>query len=172
MSDVVTAFCSWCYKRGKHDLLDTHWYTKNEYVCKECECIGVECTACKNMAKGRLTDRQVAQLKKLAGKKGRSWVKRLGDNWKNEYCAQHDGTVPDFKTLTKKVDRLDQYPDLLKSKHVNMTKFGTIAAGTLTTAGIVILTHNHRWRGGCCCRRSRKIGASRCCWYWHCNFYT
>jgi hypothetical protein len=142
MINKKTAYCSWCNKKSKHDLHDTHWYTKNEYVCRNCECIVVECRVpkCKNMAKGRFTEDQVTSLEKQAGKKGRPLIKRLGDKWKNEYCSEHDGTVPDFKALTKKVDRLHQYPELLKSEYVNMKKVGTITGGALTTAGIVTLT--------------------------------
>ncbi|MBT4028990.1 MAG: DUF726 domain-containing protein [Planctomycetes bacterium] len=138
--DTVTAFCSWCYQKGKHDLHDTNWHTKNEYVCRNCECFVVECTACKNMAKGRLTDKQVAQLKKQVGKKGKRRLSALGDNWKNEFCAQHDGTVSDFKELTKRVARLDQYPDSFKPQHTNFKKVGTITAGVITSAGVLAIT--------------------------------
>jgi hypothetical protein len=158
MRNIVTGFCSWCYQKGKHDICDTHWYTKNEYVCRKCGCFVVECTACKNMARGRLTDEQVSQLKKQAGKEGRRWVQTLGDNWKNEYCAQHDGTIPDFKTLSQEVDRLDLYPKLLKSRHVNMKKAGTIAAGALTTAGIVVLTATTGGGGAAAAAAAGKMG--------------
>lgn len=140
MSDIDNVFCSWCYREGKFDLHETHWYTKNEYICRKCKRFVVECTVCENMAKGRFTDKQVAQLEKYAGKKGRSWAMTLGDNWKNWYCAEHDGTVPDFKTLTMKVDTLDQYWKVLESKHRNMKKIGTISGGVLTSAGIVALS--------------------------------
>ena len=158
MSKILTGYCSWCYKKGKHDLHDIHWYTKNEYVCRNCANFVVECTICKNMAKGRFNSTQIVQMDEKAGKKGRSWITKLGDKWKNEYCAQHDGTIPDFKVLTNTVDKLDQYEDLLKSQHVNMKKIGTITAGALTTAGIITLTITTGGGGAAAAAAAGKMG--------------
>lgn len=110
------------------------------------------------MARGRLTDKQVAQLKEQAGEKGRSWLSTLGDNWKNAFCAQHDGTVSDFKVLTKKVARLDQYPNLLKSQHTNFKKVGTVTAGAITTAGVVALTATTGGGGPAAAAAAGKLG--------------
>jgi hypothetical protein len=142
MQDISTGFCSWCFKKGKHDLLESHLHTKNEYVCRNCKNIVVKCTYCNNMAMGRFTNNQVRLLEKNAGEKGRKWIETLSDNWKNECCALHDGTLPDFKVGTKKIDRLNLYSKtiLIKSKHYNMVKVGTMTAGALTTAGVVALT--------------------------------
>ncbi len=140
MTKTVKAYCSWCYKKGKHELCDTHWYSKNEYICENCKSFVVKCVACNEMAKGRFTDKQISELEKLAGDKGRKWISKLSDNWKDMFCAQHNGTISDFKLLTKRVNTLDKYPDLLKAKHINMKKTGTIALGVLTTAGVVAIT--------------------------------
>ena len=152
------AYCSWCYEMGYHDHYDNHWYTKNEYVCRNCGRFVVECTACKNMAKGRLSNEQIKELEKLAGKDGRRWIATLGDKWKNEYCAQHDGTVPDFKSLKKTVQSLDLYPDLLNSKYTNMVKVGSVTAGALTTAGIVALTLTTGGGGAAAAAAAGKMG--------------
>jgi len=140
MTKIVTAYCSWCYTRSKHKLCDTHWYSRNEYICKNCGSYVVKCSVCDEMAKSRLNEKQISELEKLAGKKGRKWISKLSDNWKDMYCAQHNGTIADFKTLSKRVKTLDKYPDLLEPKHTNMKKTTTITAGVLTTAGVVALT--------------------------------
>ena len=125
MNKIMTGYCSWCFKKGKHDLRDSHWYSKNEYICRNCGYFVVKCSVagCNEMAKGRLTKDQVSELEKMAGKDGRKWLSKLRDNWKGEFCAQHNGTVPDFKMLNKSVKTLDLYPNLLKSKHINKEHF-------------------------------------------------
>lgn len=140
VKEVVTAYCSWCYQKGEHQRHRSHWVAKNEYVCRRCKKFTVECSACDEMAKGRLTENQIEELENDHGTGIRTWINKRIGNWSNFFCAQHDGTVPDFDAISKKASRLSQYVGLLEAKHRNYQKIGQITAGTLSTAGIVALT--------------------------------
>lgn len=57
MKDVISAYCSWCFSKTKHDLHEGHWIGKNQYKCRKCENFTVECSMCGEMAKGPLNEK-------------------------------------------------------------------------------------------------------------------
>lgn len=150
-------YCSWCYQLSKQKLHEENILTKNVYKCVKCKNLTVECTACKNMAKGPLTEKQKEELEKNS-ENNRGFLSKLGDNWKNEFCAEHDGSIADFTKLNSKIKRLDEYFDLFQPKSVNLTKVGAIAAGTITSAGIVGLTLTTGGGGAALAAAAGKLG--------------
>lgn len=140
MTKSLTAYCSWCYTKSEHDLCSEQWYSKNEYKCRNCGCYVVKCSICNEMAKGRLNDEQIEQLEKLDKKNDRKWFNKFNDGRKKIFCAQHDGTISDFELLTTRIKTIDEYQNIFKTKHINMVKTTKLAAGVLTTAGVVALT--------------------------------
>lgn len=99
------SYCSWCFDKTEHKLIERNITIRNIYRCSECGNRTVMCRACKNMAKG--------------GK------------WDDELCAEHDGTIGSFSRLTMQIGDITDYKKLMKRDSINIKKTGTIAALTL-----------------------------------------
>lgn len=61
---------------------------------------------------------------------------RTGENWDDELCSEHDGSIASFKNLGLKIDDLADYKKLFERDSYNLLRIGKIAAGT--AAGVTV----------------------------------
>ena len=55
MSDV-RAYCSWCYKKTKHQLEEESLISRDIYQCCSCKNYTLKCRYCSEMARGKPSD--------------------------------------------------------------------------------------------------------------------
>jgi len=112
MSTSISSWCSWCYKKTTHDLVDQNYLRRNVYKCRSCKNRTLVCRYCKNMARG-------------------------GDKYDNECCAEHDGTIKSFETLNMKFDKLEDYKQFFKPKATNVKSVAKISAAVVGGAAVI-----------------------------------
>lgn len=54
------------------------------------------------------------------------------DNWTNEFCSEHDGTIPDFLKAHDKISDLSEFEELMKPR---VTNYCDIAKKTFAITG-------------------------------------
>ena len=99
-------WCSWCYEKTDHKLVSHSYVGRNGYQCTACGNYTVKCRYCSNMAKHRPAER----------KDNEGFIESLKNDWANELCDEHNGTIADFEKLSMQVDNLESYEDLFKRK--------------------------------------------------------
>jgi len=107
----IFAYCSWCFQKTTHTLVERNMTRRNVYQCDRCGERTLQCRACNNMARG--------------GK------------WDDEFCAEHNGEIGSFARLDMKINDITDYDLLLKRDSVNLKRVGTISAVAL--GGAVVL---------------------------------
>ena len=55
MSNEIS-YCSWCFNKTLHKLVEENFFTRNVYHCSCCNNKTLECRFCKNMSRGGLWD--------------------------------------------------------------------------------------------------------------------
>ncbi len=111
MEKARTAYCSWCFKKKKHNLVEQNKLRRNVYECTGCKKRTLKCRYCSNMAKG--------------GK------------WDGELCAEHDGSIASFEKLDMQLDDILDYRELFEREKWNLKKAGTIGAFTIGSAAAI-----------------------------------
>ena len=123
------SYCSWCYENCYHYKVEQNRFSRNIYRCKKCGNYTVECRFCKNMAKSRPKKQSKKEL-----------IGKIKDNWSNNLCAEHDGTIASFKRLKSQLSEITDYKSLFKREKSNLYKAGlytgACAAGVVTIAGV------------------------------------
>lgn len=71
MSNAVSAWCSWCFARTDHELVEQKYLRRNLYQCSACLKRTLFCRFCDAMARGH-------------------------DDWDDELCAMHDRRVQEW----------------------------------------------------------------------------
>ena len=125
MSKHEFQYCSWCFQKTRHELVEQNYLRRNVYQCAACQNYTVQCRACDAMARGK---------PKASSAKG--LVAKQKEAWDNELCAEHDGLVPDFRLLNSKLDDLSTYRKIFKRRRLNLYKAGKIAGGAVGGAVI------------------------------------
>ena len=110
-SNPIYAYCSWCFEKTTHTLVERNLARRNVYQCDHCGERTLQCRACNNMAKG--------------GK------------WDDELCAEHNGEIGSFARLKMKLDDITDYDLLLKRDSINLKRAGTISALALGGAAVL-----------------------------------
>jgi len=111
MSSNKIAYCSWCFEKTEHRLVVQNTLRRNRYECNYCHHETLECRYCPNMSKG--------------GK------------WDNELCAEHDGSIASFDSLTLQLDDISDYEKIFKRNSYNLQKGAKIAAFSLGGAAVL-----------------------------------
>lgn len=111
--DSLFEYCSWCFARGEHRLVEDNFLTRNVYKCTGCRKRTVQCRYCECMAKGT-------------------------EDWDDECCAEHDGTIASFASLTEQLKDISGFGDLFEPASVNMVTVGKYAAFGLGGAVIAL----------------------------------
>jgi len=112
-SDPLHAWCSACFKKTTHVLIEKNTLTRNVYECQECHSRTLQCRYCSSMA--------------LSGKK-----------WDAECCAEHDGSIASFPKLELKLKEIADFGQIFQRDSVNMVRVGKYAAGAVGGAAIAI----------------------------------
>lgn len=132
MSDVK-AFCSWCFKKTKHELIGKKILIRNAYKCTSCQNQTLICRYCSEMAKGKPSDQTLATMK-LNG------LRKFTQSWDNELCAEHDGSIASFSKLDMKISDITEYKNIFKREKRDIAKAAKITglgvAGIVSVAGI------------------------------------
>src|SRR5438046_7430198 len=96
-SNDIRAYCSWCFRRTRHRIVQTSAVFRTEHRCVSCGKRTYKCRFCANMARG-------------AGDELPEGIfKRLQASWSDELCAEHDGTVASFENLSHRLNDLADY---------------------------------------------------------------
>ena len=101
-SNAEYQWCSWCHHKTTHRLVKKNYLTRNEYKCSSCGNYTVQCRYCKNMATFKPSNHQKI-----------GFLSSIKKNWASELCAEHDGTISDFKKLDQKLTGLEEYEVIL-----------------------------------------------------------
>ncbi len=88
MSKNIKGYCSSCYNKSTHKLIEQNYLRRNIYKCLSCGKKTVICRICNNFANTSNED-------KLIG-------------WDDELCAEHNGLV-NFKMINKNFNQLEDF---------------------------------------------------------------
>ncbi|WJG24390.1 DUF726 domain-containing protein [Vibrio furnissii] len=147
-SRVGVQWCSWCFKRAPHQLIEKNYLSRNEYQCLECLNFTVQCRYCSNMAtfkpyKPQIDSESLAAnaislsvVGKFASFNPTRKLKQVKDEWASECCAEHDGTIASFQSLSKRLDDLSDFKKLFDDKKINIAAGGKILGGMV--AGVAV----------------------------------
>lgn len=111
--DSITEYCSWCLSITSHERVEEYVTRRNVYRCSACNGRTVQCRYCQHMAKG-------------------------SDEWDNECCAEHDGTIRSFRNLGKKLNEISEFNSLFERDSVDMARTGKYIAFGIGGAVIAI----------------------------------
>lgn len=116
------AYCSWCFTKTRHKLIEEHTLKSNIYQCSQCEGLTQECKAlqCKHMAQGSKPTEQAAPY----------WQK-VKDSLPDLFCAEHNGSIPNFKTLKEKLKDIDDYERIYSQKSSNWSSYVKVGAAAI-----------------------------------------
>lgn len=120
-SDYHFGYCSWCFEKTTHRLIEKNYLRRNIYKCQSEKCKEnkdykktVQCRVpfCENMAK-------------------------TGDYWDDELCAEHNGSIASFKNLSMKLDDISDYNKIFDRDSLNIQKIGM--TGLFAVGGAAII---------------------------------
>lgn len=132
---TLEAWCSWCGEHTSHTLTISRKVARSTYQCTGCLLPTINCRYCENMAKAASLDEKNSDLKSDQTGKVSSFFK---DNWSNELCSEHDGTIPDFSKAHDKIADLAGFSELMKPKQKNIygaAKRSAAIAGGVAAVG-------------------------------------
>ena len=114
-------YCSWCFDETTHVLADQSRLSRNTYICQTCQNQTLSCRVlgCTNMTKGPPNNSPDGFFAGIA------------ENWHDECCAEHDGTVASFQSLRTQLEDISQYRTILEGDTWNWSSGGKIAAGVV-----------------------------------------
>lgn len=134
MSDL-NAYCSWCYKKSNHKLIEKNYLRRNIYQCQSCLNMTLQCRYCKDMSKGQPSEDTIKKLK-IEG------ISKATQLWDNELCAEHDGTIASFSKLDEKIKDITDYKTLFEREKYNLNKVakysGLGVTGIISVAGVAV----------------------------------
>lgn len=136
------AYCSHCYSKTVHTLKVKNHLQRDVYTCAKCQNDTLKCRAvkCSEMAKGSLNKSLIEKLEKegLLDLKGE--MKKVLAGWNEEFCAQHDGTIPPFEKLELTLDDISSFKTIFNDKKTNYVKAGIYTSSTVATAVLAAAT--------------------------------
>ena len=130
----ITSYCSWCFENTEHIKVEQNFLSRNIHRCTSCDNGTVECRYCSHMAKGtpgaatlksieeaREMDEKESKVLGAIGKASSAFAK-IDQSWNNELCAEHDGSIASFKTLSLPLDDISDYKLLFVREQMNLAK--------------------------------------------------
>lgn len=130
----IKAYCSWCYEKTNHNQVVQNFLSRNTYQCEACKNGTLQCRYCSHMAKGtpseetlesiktgRLSDKKESAALRAFGKAKSSFTK-VDQSWNNELCAEHDGNIASFQSLSKRLADISEYETLFIREQLNLAK--------------------------------------------------
>jgi len=124
----VTAWCSWCGEHCDHILSIKRRWGRSTYECQSCGLNTIPCRFCSNMAKAALnsTDNIAPSAQEWAP------AQFFERNWNDEFCAEHDGSMPNFERANDRIRELGEFRRLMKPRQRNLY---SLAKNTAAVAG-------------------------------------
>lgn len=133
--EMREAWCSWCGNFSIHKLEKNRRLSRSTYCCLSCNHETVKCRYCDNMAKAAsewdITIDPDSEFKSL--------INALKDNWNDELCAEHDGSIPDFTKSGDKILELGEFKNLMKPAKTNIysvAKNSAVIVGGAAAIGV------------------------------------
>lgn len=121
----IHAYCSWCFEKTTHRLVEQNYLRRNVYECTSNKCKKmneteedqdfkktVQCRFCQNMAK-------------------------TGKYWDDRLCAEHSGVIASFEKLNIKLEDITDYKKIFERNSWNIQKI--VMTGLFTIGGAVII---------------------------------
>jgi hypothetical protein len=96
----------------------------------------------KSIKAARLADEGEHGALKALGKINSAFSK-IDQSWNNELCAEHDGTIASFSSLSKKLDDISEYESLFVREQRNLAKpakhaaYAGVGVGLVSAAAII-----------------------------------
>lgn len=141
MATKVWGYCSWCHELGFHTLVESNTLRRNVYQCDKCKNFTLNCrvVGCCNMTRGKinpdscgLNEEETSVFQKI--------LVSISNNWDNELCAEHDGSIASFDKLSLQLNDLEEYKIIFEREKTNVQKTAAIAGGIAGGAVVFGLT--------------------------------
>ena len=116
-------YCSWCYNKTVHRLVERNYLTRNDYQCTSCKNYTVQCRYCQNMCKHKPGDADAD-----------GYLSKLKEGWASECCAEHDGEIANFENLNMRLDDIEDFAQVFERNKWNLAKAGLISGTVLGSA--------------------------------------
>ena len=116
--EQIEAWCSWCGDHTSHDLCEERRLGRSSYQCSSCYFPTSPCRYCDNMAKA--SSLGPVKNSHMAGEQSGKLSEFFTNNWTNELCSEHDGSIPDFSRAHEKISCLSEFEGLMKPKQRNL----------------------------------------------------
>jgi hypothetical protein len=132
----LEAWCSWCGNHTNHSLIVVRKIGRDSYQCSGCSFPTSICRYCDNMAKSASFGPETNTEK--SGDEGNKVSDFFANNWTNEFCSEHDGSIPDFSRAHEKLACLSEFDDLMTPKQKNLyglAKRSAAIAGGVAAVG-------------------------------------
>lgn len=127
----LIGYCSWCYAKTSHRLVQKNNFRRNVYECACCKGRTLKCRRCDAMARGRNTSLQAVKGYGDGFAEGGKQV--LTSAWDNELCAEHNGTILSFVAEQIKLNDFDESWRIFKknsSVSHTLKTIGRLTAGS------------------------------------------
>ncbi|WP_281833070.1 DUF726 domain-containing protein [Vibrio nigripulchritudo] len=125
MSRSEYQWCSWCFQKSEHRLVERNYLTRNEYQCSKCLNYTVQCRICSNMA-----------THKPHKPKDKGFTGDICQSWASECCAEHDGIIASFSSLNEQLESITDFKYLFENRKINFAAGGKILGGM--AAGVAV----------------------------------
>lgn len=113
----ISGYCSNCFEYTEHKFVKYNKLSRDVFQCLNCKSKTIKCRLCNNFAK--------TSTKKFF---------KLNDF----LCAEHDGSIANFKYLNVKLQNLDDYHKIFKRDVINIKKVSKISVATV--AGVAVIS--------------------------------
>lgn len=141
-SETLKGWCSWCGGFSEHHLVRYNRVSRSLYRCASCEKSVVKCRYCENFARAAniVIEEPVEQEADVVVGECRfeALDKYFADNWNNELCAEHDGSISDFSKSKDKIIELGEFRNLMRPARPNIygsAKKYSVIAGSVVAVG-------------------------------------
>lgn len=134
--ETLEAWCSWCGNYTTHTLQVVRRVGRDTYQCSGCSFPTSTCRYCDNMAKSASLGSEANTEK--SGEQENKISDFFANNWTNELCSEHDGSIPDFSRANEKLRCLSEFDDLMTPKQKNLyglAKRSAAIAGGVAAVG-------------------------------------
>lgn len=127
-SDYHFGYCSWCFEKTWHVLVQQNYLRRNVYECRSNKCKEMNKNK-ENYDYKKTVQCRVPFCENMA---------KTGDYWDDELCAEHSGSIASFKNLSMKLDDISDFEKIFERDSLNIKKIamtGLFAVGGAAVIG-------------------------------------
>ena len=107
-----SAYCSWCFEKTTHKLIEQNYLRRNVY-----ECLNEKCKEM-NKVDGNESRKKTLQCRVPSCEN----MARSGDSWDDELCAEHYGSIASFERLSIRLSDIADYKKIFERDSWNVKK--------------------------------------------------